>query len=131
VLDEIPNDISVVAGTITSVFQTPLAHINVLSVNRGTPNMGFAGAFDDPDLRALEGKWVELDVQPFDWTIKEITQAEADSWWADHQPAPLTVPTIDESVTAPTDVTAMINTANPLKDEIEHNITIFGSKGTN
>ncbi|MFO0748908.1 MAG: hypothetical protein U1F43_25065 [Myxococcota bacterium] len=40
VLDTIPNDISVVSGIITEAFQTPLSHINVLSNNRKTPNMG-------------------------------------------------------------------------------------------
>ena len=38
-LDGIPNDVSVVAGIITTEFQTPLSHINVLSHNRNTPNM--------------------------------------------------------------------------------------------
>ena len=56
VLDEVPNDISIVAGIITSQFQTPLAHINVLSVNRGTPNMSLRDASDNAELRALEGK---------------------------------------------------------------------------
>ena len=59
VLDQVPNDISIVAGIITSEFQTPLAHINVLSVNRGTPNMALRDAQQREDLKALEGKWVE------------------------------------------------------------------------
>ena len=45
-LDAVPNDISIVAGQITAEFQTPLAHINVLSVNRGTPNMALRGALE-------------------------------------------------------------------------------------
>ena len=38
-LNGIPLDISVVSGIITTEFQTPLSHVNVLSHNRGTPNM--------------------------------------------------------------------------------------------
>ncbi|MCA9494368.1 MAG: hypothetical protein KC621_30790, partial [Myxococcales bacterium] len=100
VLDAVPNDISIVAGIVTAEFQTPLAHINVLSVNRGTPNMGLRDAFDDPELRALEGKWVELTVTPFDYDIHEITAQEAEDWWQANKPDPLTVPTIDGSVMA-------------------------------
>ncbi|MEY4104249.1 MAG: hypothetical protein RL461_1451, partial [Planctomycetota bacterium] len=58
VLDEIPIDISVVAGIITDEFQTPLSHINVLSQNRGTPNMALDGAWESEELRALDGAWV-------------------------------------------------------------------------
>ncbi len=43
VLQEVPNDIGIVAGIVTDSFQTPLSHINVLSQNRGTPNMALRG----------------------------------------------------------------------------------------
>ena len=66
VLEDVPNDISIVAGIITGNYQTPLSHINVLSVNRGTPNMALIGAPDKAEPRALEGKWVELTVGAFD-----------------------------------------------------------------
>ena len=79
VLDHVPNDISVVIGIITEEFQTPLSHINVLSQNRRTPNMGLKNAFNDPKLRALEGKWVKLTVNAFEWIIAEATQAEAEA----------------------------------------------------
>ncbi len=81
VLDSIPNDIGVVAGIITATFQTALSHINVLSQNRGTPNMALLGVFEDPTLRALDGRWVELRVGLFDWSVREVTQAESDAWW--------------------------------------------------
>ena len=104
VLDSVPNDIGVVAGIITATFQTPLSHINVLSQNRGTPNMGLIGADKDPTLLALDGKWVELTVGPFQWEIREITQQEADTWWEEHKPTPVTVPPMDLSVTELTDI---------------------------
>src|SRR5690606_5976059 len=40
VTDDVPNDIPFVGGLITEAFQTPLAHVNVLSQSRGTPNAG-------------------------------------------------------------------------------------------
>ncbi len=50
VTDDVPNDIPLVGGLITEAFQTPLAHVNVLSQNRGTPNMARVGARDDPRI---------------------------------------------------------------------------------
>lgn len=132
VLDAVPNDISIVAGIITAEFQTPLAHINVLSVNRGTPNMAFRGAQDDPTLRALEGKWVELTVGAFDWSIREISEAEADAWWDANRPEPLVVSPRDESVTDLRAVEEMIDLdSTDLATGIANAIPAFGAKATN
>ncbi len=95
VLDEAPNDISVVQGLITETFQTPLSHINVLSQNRHTPNMGLRGAMTNARLRALEGRLVELAVTADAWTIREATQTEAETYWAAHRPTAITLPPLD------------------------------------
>ncbi|MFO0553951.1 MAG: PEP/pyruvate-binding domain-containing protein [Polyangiaceae bacterium] len=132
VLDAVPNDISIVSGIITSEFQTPLAHINVLSVNRGTPNMALRDAVNDPDLLALEGKWVELKVEPFGWTVREITQEEADAWWEAHKPDPISVQPMNltvEDLPAARDLVDL-DTMN-LKDAIATAIPAFGAKATN
>ena len=132
VLDAVPNDISIVAGIITAEFQTPLAHINVLSANRGTPNMGLRGAWENEQLVALQGKWVELTVAPFEWTIKEITEEEADAWWEKHRPDPLVVPPMDTSVTEiPRLLDILDLDKDDLDDAIHAAIPVFGAKGTN
>lgn len=132
VLDAVPNDISIVAGIITSEFQTPLAHINVLSVNRGTPNMALSGASENPELRALEGKWVELTVDAFDWSVKEITETEAEAWWEANKPDPLTVQPMNLEVTDLRNTVEMLDLdALPLADAISAAIPIFGAKATN
>lgn len=95
VLDEAPNDISVVAGLITQQFQTPLSHVNVLSQNRHTPNMGLRGAFDNEELRALEGKWAKLTVTTTKWTVEPATAEEAEEFWATHKPDPVTLPALN------------------------------------
>lgn len=95
VLDNVPNDISVAMGIITDAFQTPLSHVNVLSKNRGTPNMALRGAWDDPQLRALEGKWVKLTVGLLEYEVAEVTQAEADAWWEANKPSAVQVPGAD------------------------------------
>lgn len=89
VLDAIPNDLAACVGTITAEFQTPLSHINVLAQNRGTPNMALTGAFTRPELRALEGKWVELTVGASEYRVREVSTAEADAWWEAHRPPPI------------------------------------------
>jgi hypothetical protein len=132
VLDAVPNDISIVSGIITSEFQTPLAHINVLSVNRGTPNMALRGALDDPELSALEGKWVELRVGPNDWEVEEITEAAAEDWWSEHNPDALTVQPMDLTVTDLRAATEMIDAdASSLSEGISRAIPAFGAKATN
>ncbi len=131
VLDAVPIDISITAGIITSEFQTPLAHINVLSVNRGTPNMGLRGATDDPQLRALEGKNVRLVVDAFGYTVEEVTQEVADAWWEDNKPDPLAVPVMNLTETVLTDVEDVVEDGADLADEITDGLTKFGSKGTN
>ncbi len=132
VLDAIPNDISVVAGIITGEFQTPLAHINVLSQNRGTPNMALRGAFDDATLRALDGKWVHLTVGPFEHSIVEVTQAQADAWWEEHRPDPLGVPAADLTVTDLRDAEVMLDfeTYPALEDAIDAIIPAYGGKAS-
>jgi pyruvate, water dikinase len=131
VLDAIPIDISIVAGIITGEFQTPLAHINVLSINRGTPNMAVADAHTNPELLALEGKWVKLTVDVFEWSIEEITAEEAEEWWQANRPAPIGVPNLDLSVSELRDVEDIIADDADIASEVSTGLSIFGSKGTN
>lgn len=131
VLDAVPIDISITAGIITAEFQTPLAHINVLSVNRGTPNMGLRNAQEDPELVALQGKNVRLTVDAFGYTIEEVTQEEADQWWEDNRPDPLGVPELDLSVSDIRDMEDVVVDGEDLREQIDLGLTRFGSKGTN
>jgi len=102
VLDRVPNDIAVVAAVVTEEFQTPLSHVNVLSQQRGTPNMSLAGA--QAEFAGMAGRWVRLTVGAFEWTAEEVSQAEADAWWDEHRPEPVEVPAPDASVTGFPDV---------------------------
>ncbi len=102
VLDRVPDDLTVVAGVITEALQTPLSHVNVLSQQRGTPNMGLRGARDR--FAALDGRWVRLTVGPFAWEVAEVTAEEADAWFAAHRPPPAQVPAPDLVTTTLLDV---------------------------
>ncbi len=131
VLDEAPNDISVVQGLVTEEFQTPLSHLNVLSRNRHTPNMGLRGAMRNPDLKALEGKLVELTVGALEWSVREATQAEADAFWATKRPDPITLPAMDLGVTGLwdiEDVTPEPSGEETLRDNIRNAVLAFGGK---
>jgi pyruvate, water dikinase len=131
VLDHVPNDISVVTGIITEEFQTPLSHINVLSQNRKTPNMGLKAAFNDPRLRALEGKWVRLVVDAFSWSITEATQAEADTWWDQHKPAAVGVPRLDLDKRALAEITTLADPdPTKLKESVKASIPAYGGKAS-
>ncbi len=130
VLDHVPNDISVTLGIITSEFQTPLAHINVLSQNRGTPNMALKGAYDREELRELEGKWVRLSVRPNDYEIVEVTQEEADEWWEENGPDPVTgVPGVNLDITELIDIEDAVDLESmDLYDAIKDATRTFGGK---
>lgn len=136
VLDRVPNDISVTTGIITSEFQTPLAHINVLSQNRGTPNMAYRGAYDLERFRQFEDKWVRLSVGPFDYELEEVTMEEADAWWEDNKPAVVQVPGANVEITALTDVEDTVTIDDPSDGEallatIKEGTRAFGGKAAN
>lgn len=131
VLDQAPNDITVVQGLITQEFQTPLSHVNVLSRNRHTPNMGLRNAMKDETLRGLEGKLVKLTVEASKWAVVEVTEAEAEAWWESHKPDPVVLPALDLSVTDLRDieeVTPEPASGESLRDSIKDAVNAFGGK---
>jgi hypothetical protein len=131
VLDEVPNDISVTAGIITQMFQTPLAHINVLSQNRKTPNMALRGAFTNSTLRSLEGKWVKLTVGISDWSITEVAPAVADSFWDKNRPETVGIPNIDTTVTDLRDAEKVLDIAGKgLGPALKAALPAFGGKAS-
>jgi hypothetical protein len=131
VLDEAPNDISVVQGLITEEFQTPLSHVNVLSLNRHTPNMGLRGATTNETLRAFEGKLIELKVESSAWAVREVSEAEAEAFWEQHKPDPVTLPAKNLDIQELVDIEAV--TPEPeggasLRDAIKESVRAFGGK---
>ena len=133
VLDAVPNDISVTCGIITEMFQTPLAHINVLSRNRGTPNMGLRGAFNNEDLRALENKWVKFTVGTFDYSVEEVSVDSADAWWDDHRPETVGIAKMDTATKELRNIEDILDTDNDatgLGDELDKAIPAYGGKAS-
>jgi hypothetical protein len=99
VTNQVPFAIPLLAGLITESFQTPLAHVNVLSRGRGTPNMGLKNAREDARLKPLMGKLVRLEVRGSDFLVQEADPAEALAFWESHKPkTAVSVPRLDTSV---------------------------------
>jgi hypothetical protein len=130
VLDEAPNDITAVRGLITQEFQTPLSHVNILSRNRKTPNMGLRDATTNAALRALDGKLVQLTVGASEWSVREATQDEEDAYWAEHKPAPVVLPALDLSVQGLYDIEDVTPETDgvSLRDALRKSVTAFGGK---
>ena len=97
VTEEVPNDLPLCAGLVTSTLQAPLAHVAVLSANRGTPNMGLRGAVDDPRLSALDGQLVRLSVGGQDFIVTRASTADAEAHWRSLRPAAAFAPQADTS----------------------------------
>jgi len=134
VLDHVPNDIAVTQGIITAEFQTPLSHINVLSSNRGTPNMALRDATTNPELRGLEGQWVRLAVNATDYSVTPIDVAEADAWWEANKPTGVQVPGLDTLSTDLRDVSEIVpDGTDPaaLHEVIAQGTRAFGGKAAN
>ena len=87
VTDDVPNDIPLVGGLVTEAMQTPLAHVNILSKNRGTPNMALRGAREAAELEPLFGELVRLEVEPGGFNVRRATADEADAFFEAQRPA--------------------------------------------
>ncbi len=132
VLDAVPNDISVTSGIITQMFQTPLSHINVLSQNRGTPNMGLRGAFTNSTLLSLKDKWVKLVVGAKEYSIVEVTQQEADAWWEKNSPTQVSVAKMNLDVKDLRDIKDILDYPRlSFAEAIDSAIPAFGGKASN
>jgi hypothetical protein len=117
----IPNDISVVAGIITTDFQTPLSHINVLSHNRGTPNMALRDGWTNPKLNQFLDKLIYLKVTLDSFCIREATIAEAERFWAQKEPTQFQKLKID------TLTTGLVN----LRTTNHNSVSTIGGKAAN
>jgi hypothetical protein len=95
VMDEVPDDVPVCAAMITSRFQAPLAHIALLSANRGSPDAAVRDASTDTRFTALEGRLARLVVGETDLSIAEAPLAEAEAFWAGIRPSQPFSPRLD------------------------------------
>jgi pyruvate, water dikinase len=88
-LTRLPNDLPLVAGTITEELQTPLAHVNLAARARGTPNVAVPGASTDARIAPYVGELVRLEVTADDFTLSLASLEEAEAFWNARKPPPL------------------------------------------
>lgn len=96
----VPDFLPPAAGLLTSVPQTPLAHINVLAKNRGIPNAYLGGLTDDPNLDQLARVRAPVillaEEQPEPRVVVHpISETQFATWRSLSQPPPLAVPPVD------------------------------------
>ena len=97
-LTRIPNELPIVGGTITEEFQTPLAHVNVAARTRGTPNLAYPNAFQDPKVSSFIGRLIRFEVKDGGFAIREATLDEVDTFW-NGRTRDRYVPSFDASLT--------------------------------
>ena len=117
----LPNDLPRVAGTITTVPQTPLSHVNLRAIQNGIPNAFIRDVLDDESVVDLIGAHVYYEVAADGYTIREATKAEVDTHFDSLRPAGTQTLQRDLSVTS---ITA-------LADVSFADWTAFGVKAAN
>lgn len=85
VFDDVPLELEgVMAAAITGARQDILSHLNVLSGQRGTPNLYVDDAIEQ--LSVFEGQLVRLDAIAAGYLIVPASAAEAEAFWVEHRP---------------------------------------------
>ncbi|HTM19443.1 MAG TPA: PEP/pyruvate-binding domain-containing protein, partial [Kofleriaceae bacterium] len=73
-LQESYPDIAPVSGILTTVFSTPLSHVNLRATAWGIPNAGYTRARDE--YGKLDGQKVYYEVRDTDFVLRPATEAE-------------------------------------------------------
>ena len=99
IYETIPNELSRVAGLITTVPQTPLSHVNLRAVQDGVPNAFIRDALDDGGIDDLIGRYVHYSVTADGYSIRAATPAEVEAHFAASRPPGTQTPERDLTVT--------------------------------
>ena len=99
IYESLPNELSRVAGIISTVPQTPLSHVNLRAVQDEAPNAFIRDALKDSDIEDLIDSHVYYEVTPSGYSIRAATQAEVDEHYEALRPVEAQTPQRDLSVT--------------------------------
>ena len=102
IYETLPNDLSRVAGIITTVPQTPLSHVNLRAVQDGVPNSFIRDALEDGDIDGLIGSYVQYLVGSSGYFLRAATPEEVDAHYEASRPAETQTPERDLTVTETT-----------------------------
>ena len=98
IYETLPNDLPRVAGVISTVYQTPLSHVNLRAAQNDIPNAYIPNALADPDISPLIGGHVRYEVDT-SWKIRAATLAEVNAYYDASRPATTQTPQRDLSIT--------------------------------
>ncbi len=82
----LPNDLPRVAGTITTVPQTPLSHVNLRAIQNNLPNAFIRDALTEETITALLDNYVYYAVTADGYTIRAATKADVDKHFESLRP---------------------------------------------
>lgn len=120
----IPDRVPIVNGIITLEPQTPLSHVNLLAINRGTPNAYLQDLKQVPQLANSVDKLVKITFSKQNTlTVAPITEAEAKAFWQSREKVKVQVPSLNLSIT---DI-VHFDTGNPSVQSNE----VVGAKAAN
>ncbi|MYK56947.1 MAG: hypothetical protein F4035_10905, partial [Acidimicrobiia bacterium] len=87
IYESLPNDLPRVAGSITTVPQTPLSHVNLRAIQNGVPNAFLRDVLKIKEYTDLIGKHVYFSVTAEGFTLRAATKAEVDEHHENLRPA--------------------------------------------
>lgn len=121
IFENLPNDLTHIAGIITEIPQTPLSHINLKAKQNDTPNAFIINASKDPRIVPFIGENVFYQVSPGGFEIRLASQTELDNYFDSIRPTTTSYPERDLSHT----------TIQPFNSIAFSDTNGFGGKTTN
>ena len=100
IYESLPNDLPRVAGSITTVPQTPLSHVNLRAIQNGVPNAFLRDILKTKKYKDLIGKHVYFAVTADGFTLRAATKAEVDAHHRKSRPTTAQTLTRDLTVTS-------------------------------
>ncbi len=97
ILEQLPNDLSRIAGIISTVPQTPLSHINLRAIQDKAPNAFVRSVLDSARIADLLDKFVYYKTEPSSFTLAESTREAVDAYFEDLRPKSTQFPLRDLS----------------------------------
>ena len=135
IFDEVPATLGLVGGVITEKFQTPLSHVNVKSINRGTINLFLKNAREK--LKHLEGKPIEIQVRADGYEVIELPVERAETliaeYFRDKRPK-LAKPLTYRRQVEFEDTAIDLRTAHsnrPTREQYQQTTSLVGAKASN
>ncbi len=130
-IDRAPDDLPPGNGLITGTPQTPLAHVNVLALNRGIPNAYLAGLADDTTIAQLGRVRAKVLVQTTldgELEIVPLTDEEYDGWQATQRREAISVEPVELAAVQFTETLADLTAASPSASDLDELRSEIGGK---